>query len=721
LDDARGLRQQGIQAAKAGEKDNARDLLQQSIRIDPYNEAAWLWLASVARDNRERLFCLQKLLEINPQNETARKALDAANQAQTPAPSAVRRLPNAPVTQTAAPAQPDIMSQQPGVPVPMPDRIAEAQKQADILVRGYLAPLPNGIKWVHKTSRRAGEGDIIVFRMYVAGAIVGILLILVVMGVVLVQTNDDVRGIVLGPSATPTPSPTVTPTNTPGLTPTPSETPRLTPTPSATPPPNLLAASPPAFPRVTPVYPQILERSVFDAAMLLEQGNVAQALPTLARERERSFDTRLNPSSYYYEALALVAQNRIPDAIDSLDEAYGRLDESPGDTWIKPFLDSGYAQVYWAQIERATAAGNPTQVEDAQAQLVEHAEAAIEGDRRLAPPYIVLAKNSSRRGQYGDAIEILNRGLQVPELASNTELIIGKAEVYFAQRNYDQALYQAYLALYIDPSTEAAYDLKIRIALARNRPGDGVLTAQDYLFFFPGSTKAFRLLGEARLAEGNDDLALAAFTQGLVIDSDDDDARAMLQARASIYEQQRRYDLAFADYNRLYEINGDPAVQLRRMQVALALGDYDQVLADGEVLSGREDLDPAEISLMRGIALVEQAQAGDQSPSQQAVTLLSDAIANATSDDQRADAFEYLARAQLALGSEDAAEDAINAALTASETGSRHYWRGRIYEAQNDVRGAISEYEWVLTWSEIYPYPFRVDAEDRRNTLLNPT
>src|SRR5215217_1644468 len=109
LDDARALRQQGIQAAKAGQKDNARDLLQQSIRIDPYNEAAWLWLASVARDNRERLFCLQKLLEINPQNETARKALDAANQAQAPAPSAVRRLPNAPVTQVA-PAQPDIMN-----------------------------------------------------------------------------------------------------------------------------------------------------------------------------------------------------------------------------------------------------------------------------------------------------------------------------------------------------------------------------------------------------------------------------------------------------------------------------------------------------------------------------------------------------------------------------------------------------------------------------------
>lgn len=716
MDDARALRQQGIQAAKAGEKENARDLLQQSIRLDPQNEAAWLWLASVARDNRERLFCLQKLLEINPQNETARKALDAANQTQTPAPSVVRRLPNAPVTQAPAP-QPEV-PQQPGVPLPAPDRVAEAQKQADMLVRGYLAPLPAGIKWVHKTSRRAGERDIIVFRMYVAGAIVGILLILVVMGVILVQTNDDVREIVLGPSATPTPSPTITPTNTPGLTPTPSETPRLTPTPSATPPPNLLAASPPAFPRVTAVYPQILERSVFDAAMLLEQGNVAQALPTLSRERERSFDTRLNPSSYYYEALALVELNRIPDAIDSLDEAYGRIGESPGDTWIRPFLDSGYAQVYWAQFERATANGNVTLADEARTQLLEHAEAAVEGDRRLAPPYLVLAKNSAQQGRYGDAIEILNRGLAVAELASNTELIMGKAEVYFAQRNYDQALYQAYLALYIDPAAEAAYDLKARVALARNRPGDAVLAAQDYLFYFPGSTKAFRILGEARLAEGNEDAAIAAFTQGLVVDRDDADAQAMLEMRASIYERQRRYDLALADYDRLFEINGDRLIQLRRMQAALADGDYEQVLADGEVLGSREDMDQALISLLRGKALVEQAQNRDQAPPQQAVTLLSNTIAAATSPEQRADAYEYLARAQLALGSEDAAEDAINAALAAGETGSRHYWRGRIHEAQGDVRGAIADYEWVLGWSEIFPYPFRVDAADRRAALL---
>ena len=84
-DRARELRERGIQAAKAGQKDQARQLLQQSLKLDPRNEAAWLWLASVARDKRERMLSLQKLLEVNPNNETARKALQALESEAAPA------------------------------------------------------------------------------------------------------------------------------------------------------------------------------------------------------------------------------------------------------------------------------------------------------------------------------------------------------------------------------------------------------------------------------------------------------------------------------------------------------------------------------------------------------------------------------------------------------------------------------------------------------------
>ncbi|MEZ4667625.1 MAG: hypothetical protein R3E39_06870 [Anaerolineae bacterium] len=55
-DQAKELRRQGIAAAKAGQADQARQFLQQSLRIEPRNEAAWLWLVSLAREQREKFF-----------------------------------------------------------------------------------------------------------------------------------------------------------------------------------------------------------------------------------------------------------------------------------------------------------------------------------------------------------------------------------------------------------------------------------------------------------------------------------------------------------------------------------------------------------------------------------------------------------------------------------------------------------------------------------------
>ena len=49
---ARQLLQQGIAAARDNQSEAARELLQRAIQLDPENETAWLWLSSVARDNK---------------------------------------------------------------------------------------------------------------------------------------------------------------------------------------------------------------------------------------------------------------------------------------------------------------------------------------------------------------------------------------------------------------------------------------------------------------------------------------------------------------------------------------------------------------------------------------------------------------------------------------------------------------------------------------------
>jgi hypothetical protein len=73
--------------------------------------------------------------------------------------------------------------------------------------------------------------------------------------------------------------------------------------------------------------------------------------------------------------------------------------------------------------------------------------------------------------------------------------------------------------------------------------------------------------------------------------------------------------------------------------------------------------------------------------------------------------YEYTALAHLELGNEAAAMLAIDTALAAEETGNRRYIRARILQAQGEDEDAIAEYEWLLAWSQVYPFSFRADAE----------
>ncbi len=69
------LLRDGIEAARSGDKLNARRLLQQAISYNPDNEIAWMWMASVVDTVEERRRCLERVLRINPNNARAREAL----------------------------------------------------------------------------------------------------------------------------------------------------------------------------------------------------------------------------------------------------------------------------------------------------------------------------------------------------------------------------------------------------------------------------------------------------------------------------------------------------------------------------------------------------------------------------------------------------------------------------------------------------------------------
>lgn len=89
---ARELRNQGIALIRNGDRANGQELLIQSLELNPQDEYAWIWLASVADTDEERRFCLHKVLEIDPQNEAARRGLASMGLAPAPTPSAMTAL-----------------------------------------------------------------------------------------------------------------------------------------------------------------------------------------------------------------------------------------------------------------------------------------------------------------------------------------------------------------------------------------------------------------------------------------------------------------------------------------------------------------------------------------------------------------------------------------------------------------------------------------------------
>lgn len=72
--------QRGITASRENQKDFASQCFRQALAHDDRNEMAWLWLASVADSPEEKTAHLEKVLSLNPENETAQTSLKAVRQ-----------------------------------------------------------------------------------------------------------------------------------------------------------------------------------------------------------------------------------------------------------------------------------------------------------------------------------------------------------------------------------------------------------------------------------------------------------------------------------------------------------------------------------------------------------------------------------------------------------------------------------------------------------------
>ncbi len=67
--------QDAVSALRRGEKKRARELLTLLLKADQNNETYWIWLSAAVDNTKERIYCLQTALKLNPENGTAKRGL----------------------------------------------------------------------------------------------------------------------------------------------------------------------------------------------------------------------------------------------------------------------------------------------------------------------------------------------------------------------------------------------------------------------------------------------------------------------------------------------------------------------------------------------------------------------------------------------------------------------------------------------------------------------
>jgi hypothetical protein len=231
----------GIAAAKGGDKERARALLSKVVLEMPESEEAWWWLAQSVDDPKQREFCAQKILEINPHHRGAKELLLGSPKSSQQPTSRAEIAPEPRAAQTNAPIR--RRPQSPPKKKTEPPRSARTSRQTIILVLLAFA----------------------VFLVFIGGAGYVFLDTTGTLGQLLNFTSPEVspttpvqsltatattEGISLSsiPTWTPTPSPSpppATPTPTTTHTPQPIGSPTpIPPTPSELP---LISAAQPAF------------------------------------------------------------------------------------------------------------------------------------------------------------------------------------------------------------------------------------------------------------------------------------------------------------------------------------------------------------------------------------------------------------------------------------------------------------------------------------------
>ncbi len=76
--------EQAASATLQGNKARAQEILAEIIRQSPQNEVAWLFLAEVVERKEHAIYCLERVLKLNPSHKQAQRRLEELKQGRSP-------------------------------------------------------------------------------------------------------------------------------------------------------------------------------------------------------------------------------------------------------------------------------------------------------------------------------------------------------------------------------------------------------------------------------------------------------------------------------------------------------------------------------------------------------------------------------------------------------------------------------------------------------------
>ncbi len=708
------------QAARAGQKETARRLLAQVLREQPRSEQAWLWLSAVLEKPAERVAALRQVLAINPRNELARKGLRALGAEEPPAgrqaapgeaAEGPRYMPPDPEPEPGEPPAPG------GVPLVSEAAVRHAQREVGAVLDAIQEEDEAGrldVTW--SASGRGMRPGLLPPRLRptpmmlaIAGGAVIVVLVVVLVSAVMSnlrarQAANVTADLALTPILTPAPSATPRPTRTP----TPASV-SLPPEPTLDPgnaPRGDLRFGLTATPAY-PLTPHPVEPALGEAFAAYGAGDTGQALERLA-----AVEGTLPPDAIYIRALALLAQGEVEAADEAVEMGITQVDD--------------YAPLYAA---RALVLLR----QDAIAQAEQAARQAVQIDPRLTAGHIALAEVYLARRDYAAAIAAIEAGRE--QRPHDVNLLVEGSHIYLAMGDAANAAAYAHLATYIDPGAQAAALALGRARLALGDTGRAIIGLEDYVYEVgPASAAAWGLLGRAYAEAGRGAEAEAAFARADQFNPGEAEALAgqgvLRLARGDAAGAAEDLRAALAGFD------APPAdLRIAFAEAALSAGQPDEALIQLEAVRGNGTA-PPEVEILALRALVDAGRyqeavgaaegllAGAQSqtpvtespeegegqtpePTQTAVAT------PALTPEQIADVQAARAQALYGLGDLPAAQAAAEAALNIEETGTAHYVHALILADLGETPAAIRELQWVLTWNEVFGYPFAEEAATR--------